>query len=73
MTKANFTENDIIRYLNAWQSDGKHLDATYEDIAEWLMDDSMYTDEDSAFFDGWTQEDFISYAKAIREFREYED
>ena len=68
-----FTENDIIRYLNAWQSDGKHLDATAEDIKEFLTDSSLYTDDDAAFFDGWTDADFTAFAKAIRGFRAYAD
>ena len=65
------TERDIINYINAWQTDGPHLDATVEDIRDWLMDESLWTDKDRAFFDGWTASDFKRFAKVIREHDAY--
>ena len=68
-----YTESKLLDYLNAWQSDGKHLDATAEDIKSWLMDADMYTAEDAAFFAGWTEKDFEAFAHAIREHHSYAD
>ena len=67
-----YTENDIINYLNAWQTDGKHLDATVEDIFEFITDSSLYTDNDAKFFKGWRKDDFMDFARAIRNYRGYE-
>lgn len=68
-----YTEKDIINYMNAWQSDGKHLDSTAEEIKEWLQDDGLYTESDKQFFLGWTDDDYLNFAKAIRGHRDYED
>lgn len=68
-----FTEKTIIDYMNAWQADEKHLDATPDDIKEFLQDSSLYTDADREFFADFTDDDFMQLAIAIRAHKAYAD